>query len=110
MIASSFKSIKNHRNQIVGAWIASAVIFVIVGLISSIYQGAFNFHATLRFVGLLLAINVFAAVFMVCVSFSVAILTFQKGLDPDNFVIPIESSLADVITTVSLLIMLSLIG
>jgi cation transporter-like permease len=47
---------------------------------------------------------------MITVSFAVAILTFQKGLDPDNFVIPIESSLADTITTAGLFIMLSLIG
>jgi cation transporter-like permease len=31
-------------------------------------------------------------------------------LDPDNFVIPIESSLADSITTISLLVALGLIG
>jgi len=31
-------------------------------------------------------------------------------LDPDNFVIPIESSLADGITTVALLVALFLIG
>jgi cation transporter-like permease len=40
----------------------------------------------------------------------VAILTFQKGLDPDKFVIPIESSLADSITTIALLAALFLIG
>lgn len=109
-IDSSFKSIKNHRNQIAGAWIASVVMYVIFALISSFYQVPVSFFATLKFVGLLLATNVFAAVFMICISFGVAILTFHRGLDPDNFVIPIESSLADTITTVSLLIMLSLIG
>jgi len=40
----------------------------------------------------------------------VAVLTFQRGLDPDNFVIPIESSLADGITTISLLAALFLVG
>ncbi len=109
-IDSSFKSIKNHRNQIAGAWIASVAMYVIFAIISSIYQVPISFLAILRFVGLLLATNVFAAVFMTVISFGVAILTFHEGLDPDNFVIPIESSLADTITTVSLLVMLSLAG
>ena len=107
---SSFRSIKDHRNQIAGAWLASLVMCVIYALISSLSQVSGNLFATLRFVGLLLATNAFSAVFMITISFSVAILTFHEGLDPDNFVIPIESSLADTITTISLLIMLSLIG
>jgi len=107
---SSFRSIKDHRNQIAGAWLASLVMCVIYALISSLSQVPGNLFATLIFIGLLLATNVFAAVFMITISFSVAILTFHEGLDPDNFVIPIESSLADTITTISLFIMLSLIG
>ena len=107
---SSFESIKDHRNQIAGAWLASLVMCVIYALISSLSQVSGNLFAPLRFVGLLLATNAFSAVFMITISFSVAILTFHEGLDPDNFVIPIESSFADTITTISLLIMLSLIG
>lgn len=109
-ISSSFKSIKNHSNQIAGAWFASVVVYVLLALISSFFRVPVSLFAILRFIGLLLATNVFAAIFMICIAFSVAILTFQKGLDPDNFVIPIESSLADVITTVSLLAMLGLMG
>lgn len=109
-IKSSFKSIKYHRNQIVGAWIASVFMYVFYALISSLYEGSMNIFSTLRFIGLLLATNLFAAIFMVCISFGVAILTFKKGLDPDNFVIPIESSLADTITTISLFAMLGLLG
>jgi mgtE-like transporter len=109
-IDSSFKAIKNHRNQIAGAWIASVIIYVIIAFISSVYQLPIGFSVTLNFIVLLLATNVFAAAFMIWIAFSIAILTFNKGLDPDNFVIPIESSLADTITTISLLVMLSLIG
>jgi mgtE-like transporter len=109
-LGSSFRSIKHHRNQIVGAWIASAIMYVLYAFVSSLYSLPVNFLAALRFVMLLLATNVFAAIFMVTISFAVSILTFQKGLDPDNFVIPIESSLADTVTTAWLLIMLSLVG
>ncbi|MFP3984520.1 MAG: magnesium transporter [Candidatus Bathyarchaeia archaeon] len=109
-IASSLKSIKNHRNQIAGAWIASIVISALFAPIVFLYKIPENLFSALRFTSLLLATNIFAAIFMICISFSVAILTFRKGLDPDNFVIPIESTLADTITTISLLTMISLIG
>jgi cation transporter-like permease len=44
------------------------------------------------------------------ITFAVGYLTYKKGLDPDNFVIPIESSLADSITTGALFFALLVIG
>lgn len=43
---------------------------------------------------------------MIVLSFVVAISTRRRGWDPDNFVIPIEGSMADAVTTVSLLVVL----
>ncbi len=108
-IDSSFKSIRSHRNQIAGAWIASAMLFLIYALISSFSQ-PINVFFMLRLILLLLGTNFLAGIIMILISFGVALLTYKRGLDPDNFVIPIESSLADTITTVSLLVLLSLIG
>jgi mgtE-like transporter len=107
---SSVRSIRNHRIQIAAAWIASAAMFMIYALISSLYRPPSSVLEALTFLFLLLATNFFAGIIIIFISFSVAILTFQKGLDPDNFVIPLESSLADAITTVSLFVMLSIIG
>ncbi len=106
----SFKAMRNHGTQIAGAWAASAAMYVVYALISSLSQANANSLAALRFIALLLATHTFAAIFMIFISFGVAVLTFRKGLDPDNFVIPVESSLADTLTTVSLFIMLGLIG
>lgn len=106
----SFKSIKNHRIQIVAAWVGSALMFIIYALVSNLYQLPSSVLEALTFLVLLLATNFFAGVIMISISFSVAILTFQKGLDPDNFVIPLESSLADLITTISLFVLLNIIG
>ncbi|MBC7130481.1 magnesium transporter, partial [Candidatus Bathyarchaeota archaeon] len=36
---------------------------------------------------------------MIMTASLVAILTFKKGLDPDNFVIPLETALTDMILT-----------
>ncbi|UCH31473.1 MAG: magnesium transporter [Candidatus Bathyarchaeota archaeon] len=107
---TSFRSIKHHKSQIFGAWLASAAIFLIISVISLPFQSPINFIQALKSVGVLLATNTLATASMVFISITVAVLTFQKGLDPDNFVIPIESSLADILTTISLVIMLSLAG
>jgi len=109
-IDSSFRAIKEHRNQIAGAWIASVVIYMILALISSLLTFPVNPPEALGFVTSLLATNAFAAFSMTCVAFSVAILTFHRGLDPDNFVIPIESAVADAVTTIFLLLTLSIVG
>jgi mgtE-like transporter len=107
--AASFFSLKRHKIQVFGACAASMIIYIILAAFASIYQNL-DFFTVLRLVGLLLATNICATSVIVCIAFSVAILTFHRGLDPDNFVIPIESSLADAVTTLSLLAMLGLVG
>jgi len=64
----------------------------------------------LRFTAILYATNIVAASCIILIAYAVGILTYRKGWDPDNFVIPIESSLADTITTISLLIVLNVIS
>jgi len=99
----------------VGSVIGStATTKLAVGLLSSIIslltQGMLTAHMFLRFSALLITTNLIAVIVIVLVSFYIAILTFRRGLDPDNFVIPIESSLADGITTFALLIALFLVN
>jgi len=108
-LKSSFSSIRDHATEISGAWSASLIMFFTYSVLSLIIQGLFTLPNFFRFTALLFSANVAAASFIIIISYAVAILTYQKGLDPDNFVIPIESSLADSITTISLLLALSII-
>jgi len=110
LLKPSFRSILNHRKRIVATWIASIVMFILFSVISLLTQGMLTVQMFLRFTALLIATNLIAVIAIALVSFYVAILTFRRGLDPDNFVIPIESSLADGITTVALLIALFLVS
>ena len=96
--------------EISGAWAASAIVFCIYSILSLTIQGLLDLTNLLRFTALLLATNVVAGLAIEMISYVVAVLTYKKGLDPDNFVIPIESSLADSITTICLLLSLSLLG
>jgi len=108
-LKSSLSSIRNHATEISGAWAASLIMFITYSMLSLIIQGLFTFPNFFKFTALLFSANVVAASIIIIISYSVAILTYQRGLDPDNFVIPIESSLADSITTISLLLALSII-
>jgi len=109
-LKSSFSAIREHATEIFGVWAASLVMFVAYSVLSLVIQGVFSFNAFLRFTAFLFAANLMAASSIIIVAFVVAVLTFQRGLDPDNFVIPIESSLADGVTTISLLVVLSLLA
>jgi cation transporter-like permease len=46
---------------------------------------------------------------MILLSYALAILTFKRSLDPDHLVVPIESSLAGMITSTALLAALFLL-
>lgn len=109
-IRPSFTSIKKHSTEIVGAWMASLVMFTLYSAISFLIKQQFSLDRLLRFTALLYITNFQAALSMGIIAYVVAILTYQRGWDPDNFVIPIESSLADTITTFSLLVAVNVIG
>jgi len=110
LLKPSFHAIRNHATRISATWAASIIMFAVYSILSLLVQGMFTWHAFLGFTALLLTVNVIAVSAIVLISYAVAVLTFKKGLDPDNFVIPIESSLADSITSIALLFALSLVS
>lgn len=110
LLKPSFHAIRNHATRISATWAASMIMFIVYSVLSLLTQGMFTLNAFLTFSALLLAANVIAVSAIVLISYAVAILTFKKGLDPDNFVIPIESSLADSITSIALLVALFLVN
>ncbi len=105
----SFSSIKQHLNEIGGAWLASIVMFIFYSAILSLTSGEKTFGGIISFTNQLLTTNILAVSIMIIIAYTVAIFTFRRGWNPDNFVIPIESSLADTVTTAAVLIALALI-
>lgn len=110
LLKPSFHAMKNHAIPIFAAWASSVIIFVLLSGLSLTMNGMLTLQSFLGFTSLLLVANVIAVATIILVSYSISILTFQKGLDPDNFVIPIESSFADSLTSIALLISLFLLG
>jgi mgtE-like transporter len=110
LLTPSFSSIRHHARNIFSAWAASIIMFVVLAISSLSIHGIFSLSAFSSLIPVLLITNVIAVAAIILLSYGVSILTFKKGLDPDNFVIPIESSFADSATSVALLVALLLIG
>ena len=107
-IKPTLLSIRHHRLEIAAAWLASAIMFVAYSLVSLASQSRLELFGP--FTLMLLLVNLLAGSAVVLVSVMSAIMTFRRGLDPDNFVIPLESSLADTLTSLSLLLALHVFG
>ena len=109
ILPPTFSSIKNHAKNILSAGAASLFVVTILALISV----AVNVPPLSSVLGFMVTIwlsHVIAFISIVFISFVVAILTFKRGLNPENFVIPVETSLAAIVTSLALLIALLLIG
>jgi mgtE-like transporter len=110
LLTPKFSSIRNHARTILSAWVASIVIFVVLAVLSPLMNNTFSLSTVSNLISILLIANFIAVAIIVLMSYAVSILTFKKGLDPDNFVIPIESSSADSVMSLALLITLFLVG
>ena len=110
LLKPSFASIKNHTKNILSAWLASFLIFTILALISLIINHVFTFSGVASFLVIIWISNMITVMGIVLLSFEIAIVTFKRGLNPENFVIPVETSLSTIITSTALLIALLLVG
>jgi mgtE-like transporter len=110
MLKPKLSSIGNHAKNISIAWIASIVMFVVLAFAALLINGIFTPAAFYSYVVTLLVANVIAVTLIVILSFAISILTFQKGLDPGNFVIPIENAFAASVTSIALFLALALLS
>jgi mgtE-like transporter len=109
LLSPSFSSMRNHAKSIFSAWAASIIMFIILALVSLSIHRLFSFSSFYSLFSIVLVANVLAVAAIVILTYSISILTFKKGLDPDNFVIPVESSLADSVTSLALFVALLII-
>ncbi len=109
VLTPSLASIKNHAKNIFSAWASTLLLFVVLGTIALAINGMFTFFEVTNLILILVLTNVIAFAAIVLVLYVISILTFKRGLDPDSFVIPVGSSLADTLATVALFVALMLI-
>jgi len=85
-------------------------MFIVLSILSPALNGTLSISTFINILTILMLANIIAVIGIVLLSYGISILTFQRGLDPDNFVIPIESSFADSLMSIALLISLVLVG
>ncbi|MGD8506928.1 MAG: magnesium transporter [Candidatus Bathyarchaeota archaeon] len=96
------------------------IAVVIIGILSSIYMGIINFVIADRTgLGSVSPLHFLAAcviavsilTLLVCaVAVGIALVSWRRGLDPDNVTIPISTSISDLLAIFSLLIAMRLVG
>lgn len=109
LLKPTFNSIKDHAKNITSAWLASFLIFVILALSSLAINRVSSLTSIADVIAIICVSNVIAVIGIVIVSYGIAILTFRRGLNPENFVIPLETSFATLITSIALLATLLLL-
>ena len=110
LLRPSLSSIVHHAKTVVSTWAASIVVFIVIALLAPAINGLFSLSIFFNLLTVLLLANLLAVFATVLFSYGLSIVAFQKSLDPDNFVIPIESALADTLVAVALLAALIFVG
>jgi len=109
VLTPNLGSIKGHARNIISAWASTLVLFVVVGLLSLAVNGLFSFSGLVSLIPVLVISNIIAFSATAVFYYSIAILTFTRGLDPDNFVLPVGNCVAEALTTMALFVTLLLL-
>jgi mgtE-like transporter len=106
VMATEVRAILSHWVEIGSAWAASLIMFMLYALTSGAVYGIWRFPDLLAEA---LTTNLLIVPIIVVISFATAVITRRRGLDPDNFIIPIETSISDGMTTIGLLVAITII-
>lgn len=111
-ITPRLSAMKRSISEITAIEISSFIMHVIYGLIAYIISlrlllNSSSYSLVLTSISVLS--NLISFLPICFLSFIIAIITFRRGLDPDNFVIPLETSIADVLATFSIYIAITIV-
>jgi len=99
-------AIREHSQEILSTWLASLTMFIVYAVASGLVYGV---HLVPGLALKLIIVNTVLIPVIVVVAMATAIVTTRRGLNPDNFVIPIETSISDGLTTLALYVVLTLL-
>ncbi len=108
----SFKdTLRTTLASLVSVEIAAATMHVVFGIVTFVIGQTINLRLDLASIVLIaLVANLVSFPFISLFSIVVATQTFKKGLDPDNFVIPLVASVSDISATLALIATITIIG
>jgi mgtE-like transporter len=110
-IASFTDSLKDSLRNFISVELAGAFWHILFGVVAFLIGISAGLNPNL---GLLVAValttNMISFLFISTFSIAIATQTFKRGLDPDNFVIPLVTSVSDITATLVLISVLILSG
>ncbi len=95
---------KELRENVIGVLLLSLLTFGFLGCLVYVISSSFKLVVIMIGAGMLVTFGV------ICLCIPTAIISFRKGIDPDNVVIPILTTGADVLGILCLLLMIKLVG
>lgn len=100
------------RVNVVASSVLGLAVFAFVGLIFlvSAYMLGESFLGSIKIAGTFFITSVVLIAIVICMTIAAAFISFTKGVDPDNVVIPLVTSVCDVLGVISLLIVIQIIG
>lgn len=110
-IASFRASLKDSLKDLITVELAGAIWHILFGVVAFLIGVSAGLDPNL---GLLVAValttNLISFLFISTFSIAIATQTFKRGLDPDNFVIPLVTSVSDITATLVLISVMILLG
>jgi mgtE-like transporter len=101
LMEPSLSEISSRINELAQIWVAGLIYYFLYAIIG------FSVGGSLRSFAIPLLVYSILFPLISLFTFSLAIVAFRKGLNPDNFIIPLETTMTDTITTVMLSAILS---
>ncbi|MHA1838927.1 MAG: magnesium transporter [Candidatus Ranarchaeia archaeon] len=104
-LTTNIRSFKNHIRQIVATLIGAVLIVLVFLAVGGLISGSAAYFIFVWGNPILLSVVLGASVIS-GVTLILAFELFKRGADPDNFVIPVSSVLADNVTTIFLFLLI----
>ncbi len=111
-VSSRFSFSSDVKLEFLGAYVLAVLIFFSVGVITFLYSLVTGTGSLplLQVLALTLAAGMVLATAVIFLTFFVSVVSFRCNIDPDNVVIPVITSAADVLGVVCLLFVVQLLG
>ena len=110
-VASLKETFKATLTDMVSIEIASASMHTMFGVVAFSLGRAIGLNPDLlSLITISLTVNFIGFFFISFLSLAVATQTFKRGLDPDNFVIPLVASVSDIGATLALMAAITIVG
>ncbi|MFD1571201.1 magnesium transporter [Halorubrum laminariae] len=111
LIEPRFQLDRRLTNAIVASFINGMTVSVFIAVVTYLWLGLLGSDGSLlELVGIMVVAGLLSAVLMISVLITVIFVGYRRGLDPDNVIGPVVTTLGDVFGVLFLLVGVALVG